>query len=395
MHWLRIAALVAALGLQPAIAEPPDWSVRVTPYRQVFPALELSQARRPILERAADHIVGNGSGLIALRIRAHRAGERVILAVTLPERGGVERFAATLAQADVEYELHPPLDWNIARLREVTAAIATQLDFSVERDGADAGERDVAVSLRPLGEALYFVRDGRDSVDLSWIFAAYVDERDAVVDAVLDAAAGSGIAARFDAYAAADPRLVYRQVWAIWHALFARGIRYSSADPAIERGPNVFSQHVRFLEDTWADRSANCIDGSVLIASVLQRIGIRSFLVLVPGHAFVGFYIDADAQHAAYLETTLLGAQVAAPSAEPDFAADVPPSRDNRASLAGYAGALAAGRAYHARVAAKLDGRHRPDYAVIDISAARAFGIQPILHAADAQPSALPDANPH
>jgi hypothetical protein len=56
----------------------------------------------------------------------------------------------------------------------------------------------------------------------------------------------------------------------------------------------------------------------------------------------------------------------------------VSPTRDKRASLAGFAVALAAGRAHHARIASKLDGRHRPDYALIDISAARAFGIHAI-----------------
>jgi len=100
--------------------------------------------------------------------------------------------------------------------------------------------------------------------------------------------------------------------------------------------------------------------------------------VLVPGHAFFGFYTDADAQRAAYLETTLLGADVPLPSKLPEFAASTEPSRANRASLASFAAALAAGRAHHARVAHKLDGRHRPDYAVIDISSARAFGIQPL-----------------
>jgi len=128
---------------------------------------------------------------------------------------------------------------------------------------------------------------------------------------------------KFDGYAGANPALVYRQVWAIWQALTQHGIRYSGADPAIGRGPQVFSQRVRSLADTWSDRSANCVDGSVLIASVLQRIGLRSFLVLVPGHAFVGFYTDADAQHAAYVETTLLGATVAPPAKLPDFAADI------------------------------------------------------------------------
>ena len=225
---------------------------------------------------------------------------------------------------------------------------------------------------------------------MSWIFAAYVDERGAAVDRILEVAGKSGIVDKFDGYAGADPDRVYRQVWAIWQALSDRGIRYSSADPAIGRGPRVFSQRVRFIAQTWADRSANCVDGSVLIASVLQRIGLRSFLVLVPGHAFVGFYADADAQRAAYLETTLLGATVSAPAKMPDYASDVELTRDSRASLAGFAAALAAGRAHRARIANKLDGRHRPDYAVIDISAARAFGIHSIDAESAADAAVLP-----
>jgi len=156
----------------------------------------------------------------------------------------------------------------------------------------------------------------------------------------------------------------------------------------------VFSQRVRFLADTWADRSANCIDGSVLIASVLQRIGLPSFLVLVPGHAFVGFYADADAQHAAYLETTLLGAHVGELAKLPGYAAAVAATPAHRISLASFDAALEAGRVRHARVAAKLDGRHRPDYAVIDISAARAFGIAPIAPDARFVSDTPPHADP-
>ncbi len=355
-----------------------DWSVRVTPFNEVFPALERSQARRSVAAPASDHVLGNGSGLIAVRVPAHHAGERVIMQVVAPGLGLTERFAADLPQAGVVYELHPPLDWDTPRLLALATPLATQLDFALDRDGSNAGTREVAVSLRPLDEALYFVRDGRDSVDLSWIFAAYVDEHAAVVDRILDAAQKSGIEDKFDGYASPNPDLVYRQVGAIWQALIEHGIHYSSADPAIERGPHIFSQRVRFLADIWGDRSANCIDGSVLLASVLQRVGLRSFLVLVPGHAFVGFYTDADAQHAAYLETTLLGASVTTPAKLPDFATSIVPTQAHRTSLASFAAALDAGHAHYVRVARKLDGRHRPDYAVIDISAARAFGIQPI-----------------
>jgi hypothetical protein len=373
MRWLNSLCLVL---LSPAaFASEADWSVRVAPYGQVFPALELSQAHRSSTPAASDHVLGNGSGLIAARVHARHANERVVLSIAVPELGAPQRFGATLAQADTDYELLPPLDWDVGRLHALTAPSATHLTFALERDSAPAGEREVAASLRPLDEALYFVRDGKDSVDLAWIFAAYVNERDPVVDEIVEAAQKSGIVENF---AAGDANSAYRQVWAIWHVLTEHGIRYSGTDPAIERGPRVFSQRVRLLADTWADRSANCIDGSVLIASVLQRVGLRSFLVLVPGHAFVGFHTDADAQHAVYLETTLLGGHVAAQATLPAFSADLASTPRRRASLASFSAALASGGAHYARVAAKLDGRHRPDFAVIDISDARAFGIQPI-----------------
>ena len=372
-------SLLFALALpQLAAADDTDWRVRVTPFDEVFPALELSQARRHAVVAVTDHVLGDGTGLVAVRVRSGHAGEHVRLRVDAPGLGAPVRFEATLAQADVDYELHPPLDWDVSRLLALPTPLTAQLQFTLERDDAPAGTREVVVSLRPLDEALYFVRDGGDSVDLSWIFAAYVDERGAAVDRILDVALKSGIVDKFDGYAGAESDRIYRQAWAIWQALTEHGIRYSSADPAIGRGPQVFSQRVRFIDETWNDRSANCVDGSVLIASVLQRIGLRSFLVLVPGHAFVGFYTDADAQHAAYLETTLLGATVSPPAKLPGFAADIEPTRANRASLAGFAAALAAGRAHRARIANKLDGRHRPDYALIDISAARAFGIHSI-----------------
>lgn len=371
MRWLLLVLLAFT---QSAATAPPDFSVRVAPFNQVFPALELSQARRTRAAQRQDHIIGSGTGLIAVTVRAHRAGEHIALALDVPGLNAPQRFSATLAQTGIDYRLHPPLEWDMARLRAIRAPQAVTLRIDLQRDGTDAGTRSVAVSLRPLDEALYFVRDGRDSVDLSWIFAAYVDEGDAIVTRILDAARATGIAQDFDGYAGADPQGVYRQVWAIWDALDRHGIRYSGANPALERGPHSYSQRVRSLAQTWDDRTANCIDGSVLIASVLQRIGVRSFLVLVPGHAFIGFYTDADAQHAAYLETTLLGAQVARPARIPEFAR----GRGDRESLASFVAALAAGHAHHARVARKLDGRHRPNYAVIDIPAARAFGIQPI-----------------
>jgi hypothetical protein len=369
-----LAAMQAVAGL--AWADGADWSVRVTPYDQLYPALEMSRARAA--GAPARNTLGAGSGLVAVSVRAHHDGERVRVDITAPGLQAPASLEATLARAGQDYELRPPLLWDAVTLNAPDAAPRrTPLHFTLARDGAAAGARTLVASLRPLSEALYFVRDGRDSVDLSWIFAAYVDEGDPVVSRVLELALQNGIVDNFDGYGG-SAGAVYRQAWAVWQALAAHGIRYSATDPGIARGPRVFSQRVRLLEQTWADRSANCVDGSVLIASVLQRIGLRSFLVLVPRHAFVGFYTDAEATHAAYLETTLLGAPSPQIGELPGFADAFDGATARRLDIAGFAAALEAGRRRQARYAAQLDNRHRPDYAVIDIAEARAFGVAPI-----------------
>jgi hypothetical protein len=388
--WLRSvrAGLLALLlaAVVPARAADAGWSVRITPYDRLYPALELSQARRERPQNSGGNAfaLGAGSGLVAVRLRSRHAGERVSLSVDAPGLDAPARIEATLPEAGRDYVLRPPLAWNPRQLRESDAPRDVNVDFHLLRDGADAGTRSLRVSLRPLSEALYFVRDGADSVDLSWIFAAYVDEHDAVVDQVLAAAIRTGIVDRFDGYAQDSADAVYRQAWAVWQALAAHGIRYSSADPGIARGPRIFSQRVRLLEQTWSDRSANCIDGSVLIASVLQRIGLRSFLVLVPGHAFVGFHTDAAGERAAYLETTLLGAAPRPLVELPAFAADFDVATARRLDIAGFVAALDSGRRRYSRSAGRFDRRHRPDYALIDIGAARSFGILPIEAAAGA-----------
>src|SRR5215468_7867411 len=105
---MRAMLVLLLLHAARTTAAEPDWNVHVAPYGQVFPALELSQARRATAP-TAENVLGNGSGLIAVRVRARHTDERVILSVGVPELGAPQRFGATLARAGAEYELHPPL----------------------------------------------------------------------------------------------------------------------------------------------------------------------------------------------------------------------------------------------------------------------------------------------
>lgn len=349
---LRAAFALLALGAC-AWAQAFDWQVDVTPAGELFPALDLSQAPAD-----ATRATGGGNGLVSVRLRGDDLPRQLRLVVETPglARPAVLGFERAAGDRIISLDLHPRLDWDVAALRGLDRARSQDLRITLEAAGRRE-TRNIVVNLHPLHDAPYYVREGRDRVDLGWAFAGYVDPQDRVVDEVL--ALARAIEPDFDA---GGPDTSLRRMRAVWRALEQRGLRYDGADPALSRGPVVWSQRVRLPDEVWHDRRANCIDSSVLIASVLERIGLRALIVLVPGHAFVGYRTGADGRAAEYLETTLLGARTHA----------------GATATTNFAAARAAGRQRWRKAAARLDGRHGPDYALIDIGAARAYGIIPI-----------------
>lgn len=335
-----IACAVMATSVR-AAGEPVR--VELSPAGEVFPALELSQSTA-----AGDATVGNG----LLRIHVEGDGHERALRVTVDTPGLIAPSVIDTRVRD-RTALRPRLEWDVDALRTLASARRQTLLVTIEREGLPILTRQLEVRVHPLDEALYFVREGDARIDLGFAFAAWVDPHDAVVDEMLALAGDEALPERAPDRSR-EARL--RQARAIWNALERRGLRYSSDGAGISQGPVIYSQRVRLLAQSWNDRVANCLDGSVLIASALERLGMRTLLVLVPGHAFVGFYTDDEANHAEFLETTLLGQRGGA-----DFDA-----------------ARRAGMQSYRRAAAKLDGRHRPHYAVVDISTARSYGIMPI-----------------
>ena len=86
----------------------------------------------------------------------------------------------------------------------------------------------------------------------------------------------------------------------IWQDLVGRGLRYQNLTAA-----DGFAQRCRLVHESLGSANANCIDGTVLLASFFQAMGIDSSIVLVPGHAL----LLADMGDGSYIpiETTKLG----------------------------------------------------------------------------------------
>ena len=63
-----------------------------------------------------------------------------------------------------------------------------------------------------------------------------------------------------------------------------------------------------FPRETLARTGANCLDGTVLLASMVERVGLHPYIVLVPGHAFLAVGLaEDDAAGMVFVETTMLG----------------------------------------------------------------------------------------
>ena len=140
-------------------------------------------------------------------------------------------------------------------------------------------------------------------------FAAYVNEEHPQIDKLLREALDTRIVNRFLGYQgnAHQSENVDKQVYALWNVLQKRNFKYSSTTNTSLSSNVVYTQRVRTLDDALESSQINCVDGSVLLASLMKAININPILVRIPGHMFVGYYTDKSHKNMNFLETTMIG----------------------------------------------------------------------------------------
>lgn len=105
-----------------------------------------------------------------------------------------------------------------------------------------------------------------------------------------------------------DAAGVEAQVRAIFQALHKLGILYINSVTTLGCGEEATTQRVRLPREAIRMRSANCIDGTVLMASLLEAATLTPAIVLIPGHAFLGWKPRVTGADWDYLETTEISA---------------------------------------------------------------------------------------
>jgi hypothetical protein len=151
------------------------------------------------------------------------------------------------------------------------------------------------------------------TVDLSRYLAGWVTPRRPEIKDLLRKAAKHHPEQQIVGYQGASSSgtavaIVREQARAIFQALKEdAGLAYINSTLTLGAQEGQVTQRVRLpTESLSTGSSANCIDGTVLFASLLELASIDPLIVLVPGHAFVGWRVWRNADRFEFLETTMI-----------------------------------------------------------------------------------------
>lgn len=279
----------------------------------LFPSAILSVAttNTQVIPPMSGEYVGNPKSCVAIKLKSGRAN--TVVRIELAETPFYARSVSTfvLPKEHTEYIIYPDILWRYNALRDNEQAEPISVVANVEVDGKDLGQKVRTFSVRSINECLLGFNkqlpDGRTRyVSTRLFYAAYVNEENPLIDKVLREALNTRIVRRFLGYQS-TPEMVDKQVYALWYVLQKRNFRYSSVSYSSLSSNVVYAQRVRTFEDALNSSQINCVDGSVLFASLLRAINITPVLVQMPGHMFVGYYTDSAKKNLTFLETTMIG----------------------------------------------------------------------------------------
>ena len=92
----------------------------------------------------------------------------------------------------------------------------------------------------------------------------------------------------------------------IFEAMRSDGINYINVPSTFFEG----AQNVLLPDEMITNGGGNCIDGTILFASLLELIGVRPLILILPGHAMVGMWSGASGSSPIVaIETTMVGSQ--------------------------------------------------------------------------------------
>ena len=322
--------------------------------------------------------IGEPTGLLGVTLEADEDDQPIKVTITCDKIMEPSTFTGKFPEKGVTYTINPKIKYRYDQLARHSQTGPVTVTYAVKIGDRDVEEKVETLTLRSVNDCPFIIVDDDAKQDVSYMFAAYVNEQHPFVDKVLREALNTGIVDSFTGYQTKNKSDVYKQTYALWHALSLRDVRYSSITTSVAESENVYSQHVRMIDESINNGQANCVDGSVLMASLLRKVGIEPMLVLVPGHCYLAFALDPEGKELAALETTLIGSVIENSIDVKGLEDVVNDAAEGENSWKTFAAAIATGVNNLNKSAEKFKETDDPQFRLISILEARKLGVLPI-----------------
>ncbi len=344
----------------------------------LFPSFIISMATFDLekIKRPTNYI-GEIFGQVGCTVTSPQDDCPFTVEVSSPKFIRTSSIQGRLPKAGETYHIYPKLDYDYDALYSVIEPVPETISIKLTLAGEEVGTEQKTVDVRSVQDCLFaFKHDNGIITPYEFEFAAYVNENNPLIDKILKRALDLKLVNQFDGYQEGAAG-VYEQAFAVWNVLQRQGIKYSSITTPSVESQKVFSQHVRSLEDSIANTQANCVDGSVMFASIFRKIGLKTFLVVIPGHCFMGIVQDETAKKVLIIETTIIGNVDLKPRSLDQGINSLMAGRKNNLSRTNFEQATQIGAKEFQAAILKMQS-HTPGYYLIDIDKCRSLGIQPL-----------------
>ena len=174
------------------------------------------------------------------------------------------------------------------RLQRVVENERANLKITVTEKGAPLVARTLDIDIQPFNHWMFMFES------LEYLAAFVTPNQPALTRVIAEAAelleqrtGDTSLAG----YQMGGPQRIRQIVAALHDALALRGVDYINP-PAV--GLESGGQKIRSVGDTLEGGRGTCLDLTVLLAALMEQVGLRPLVVLVPGHAFVGCWTTEE-----------------------------------------------------------------------------------------------------
>lgn len=297
------------------------WETSTFFNNQIFPAYSwaVSYLGTEDVTNETGNFFGDQNGQVGVMIGALKKGQLVKVEIEANEVMDKSIVEFNMLENAENFFAYPQIlyKWTVLENWKQPKPVNVKINVYVNNQLDRTEQKRIIV--RGINECPYVVTTKHGiMVDLNYVYLSYVNENHPVItETIIPEMMKDGIIKQIDGYqgiSEGNYDAVYKQVYAVWHYFNKNKFNYNSLNSYYKGNvadvPMVQAQFVRTFSEVYKSKQANCVDGTILMASILTRMGISAYLVTTPNHCYLGFSLDGSSGNMSFIETTLLGSDV-------------------------------------------------------------------------------------